>query len=716
MAWKVFPLCVAAGLYLLSTCVAMNTEVEFWKLARQVMLQQWYSEERVRSEGSSGVKQVRHQRDGTRPYFTETHTGSGVASIHDHADSRHTLGMGEFVAVLNGVEFTTRHNDPVLVMPHKTSRKYHATEDIPFPEVPPSVSALPDVESQIKEMRQYFRAFKEQDMNIRDYRHYFKPVLCYLEGAWAQAEEEIEEPFFSERHWVAADTWKELEDRYRFMSYSGTKENLENLAFLPRMIPRFVNDTIQFAQWNYRILCHPLKQDLQTDRFRVVDDLASRMVTGMSLEQFEQTREARFTLHPTDSEDMVDSRYTHTLLDKLMEEIPGQDNYNVSFLLDETYGFRADEPTPTRGQPKNVGFYHHIFKVEAKDAMGLSIRHRGFSDEHLYVASTTQKKVVGMDFDNCYGKWASKSDCHNFHQKWTYAIPLEIVYLTPLSRWNPYNIAYHGSFDGDAAKTVTDNSRNGSKAAPYDGTHSRLFYRTPAAFYADEEYSVRPADTTGGSFYVLDKSGTAREVRGSGHRTFLPDIAGVGRIRQRYPIMPVHGEGGSVWKELEALKDIVLKPDNFKHMLHSGSGSSSGSTGATCWLEPSLPHYGEHTHSFQLHNIDKEVLKNGGSVLKLTTEANSHQHYITLETEQVGRKGYAIKMTKCGDEAVCWDGHSQYLREGFSLDWRFVEDVAALKEEPVTKKTSGAEGLCLQGMCRQWALLWAVFVIWSCIC
>ena len=52
-----------------------------------------------RSEGGSGIHVVRHQRDGTRPYHTDTHTGSGMASMHDHGDSIRSIGMGEFVAV-----------------------------------------------------------------------------------------------------------------------------------------------------------------------------------------------------------------------------------------------------------------------------------------------------------------------------------------------------------------------------------------------------------------------------------------------------------------------------------------------------------------------------------------------------------------------------------------------------------------------------------------
>ena len=58
--------------------------------------------------------------------------------------------MGEFVAVLNGVEFRTRHNDYPLVMPSTTSCGYHVTENIPFPQVPPEVLQHTDVDEQVK--------------------------------------------------------------------------------------------------------------------------------------------------------------------------------------------------------------------------------------------------------------------------------------------------------------------------------------------------------------------------------------------------------------------------------------------------------------------------------------------------------------------------------------------------------------------------------------
>ena len=88
-------------------------------LSRQVMLQQLFVEERIRSDGDSGVKQVRLNNDGTCSYFSETHGDSKrLMSIHEHANNIRTVGLGEFIAVLNGVEFRTRHNDYRLSIYH----------------------------------------------------------------------------------------------------------------------------------------------------------------------------------------------------------------------------------------------------------------------------------------------------------------------------------------------------------------------------------------------------------------------------------------------------------------------------------------------------------------------------------------------------------------------------------------------------------------------
>ncbi|KAI8745485.1 hypothetical protein BgiBS90_033607, partial [Biomphalaria glabrata] len=63
----------------------------------------------------------------------------------------------------------------------------------------------------IVEMREWFKAWRDQNSSVRDYRPYFKPLLCYLEGAWTTNTKELEEPFFSDRHSLDATSWFDLQ-------------------------------------------------------------------------------------------------------------------------------------------------------------------------------------------------------------------------------------------------------------------------------------------------------------------------------------------------------------------------------------------------------------------------------------------------------------------------------------------------------------------------
>ena len=89
------------------------------------------------------------RKDGAKSYHVANWASKAMASMHDHSDLINTCGMGELVAVLNGVEFRTRHNDYKLKMPSPTSGDYHATEDIPFPDVPPEVLGKATVDEQV---------------------------------------------------------------------------------------------------------------------------------------------------------------------------------------------------------------------------------------------------------------------------------------------------------------------------------------------------------------------------------------------------------------------------------------------------------------------------------------------------------------------------------------------------------------------------------------
>lgn len=635
---------------------------ELQRLGRQLMLQQFFTEERIRSEGNSGLKQIRGRSVGSKSYFSESHNGNSMAAIHDHANNIRTVGMGEFTAVLNGVEFRTRHNDYRLYMPHTNSTKYHETENIPFPDVPDAVKQHLDVPGQIKEMREWFKAWRDQNHTVRDYRKFFKPVLCYLEGAWTRPGKSVDEPFHSDRHFVDAKTWFGLQEKFRFTSYTGSKSILENLPFLPTTIMRYVNDTIPvFAQWNYRIACHPLKQDVPLSKLKPVDDIATRMRLKRSFSQFLHSRAARFSADTSDNERPM----TRTFLDDLMEEVPGKNNYAAD-LLDEGYNSEGAAVDIVTGKPKNVGYYHRSYKVTGKDAMGLSIVNRGFSDSYMYSAMTTQKEIAGLEIPNpkkCKGPRKARV-CETIHQKWSWAIPLEVIFLTPLQKWNPHNIKHKGDFRSTEGRTVTADKRYGyCRKAPdtsgaYNGTNSKNFFRTPSAFYSSaQEGNVDAADTSKKyGACVLNPSGNGDiRMMASGVRVFLPNIPGVGVLRTRYPIMPVHGEGGAVWKELNALKEIVMNPKAHARMMWDGGVQT---TNDSEWqMSPSKMGL-LHTHTIMLTPNEMSQLKGGVSLDVFTSMSNGHQHSLKIRWNSNLK---VIFYDRCGGLWRCRDKHDRNL-------------------------------------------------------
>ena len=472
--------------------------------------------------------------------------------------------QGEFVAVLNGVEFRTRHNDYMLKMPHRTSRRYHLTEDIPFPAVPPAVLRQKTILRQTREMQAWFRAWRNQDHSKRDYRKYFKPVLCYLEGAWIHTGDEIEDAFKSERHHFDALTWHEMEEKIRYNAATGTKSRVENFSFLPRKILHMDGATPVFVQWHYRIMCHPLNNDLPLNLFRPVCERANRLALS-EITNAVNNPSTRFQLNPHDTGawPLREGQVQYQILDKLMAEIPGKDNYPGD-LEDRSFGLPALKYEP-RGQPGkrrlNAAYYHRLYSETEKDAMRRYYKYRGFADENVFMAMTSNRKVAEYTVKyNCTGKGQS-TKCDSSTQRWSYAIPLEIIYMTPLSSWNPYRIQYKGHELSKLGKTVDAHGRDGglSPAKAYDGANNKWYSLTPPAFYCGKEPKADAADTTKDILGMLTPRGRVVKTRISGHRVILPRIRGVGALRQRWPIMPVYSDGNPVMKELHALIDIKHK-------------------------------------------------------------------------------------------------------------------------------------------------------------
>ncbi len=547
-------------------------------LALQIKNHQVDDENSLRTAGQSGLKNIRSVLAGRRPFQEESFTGrTSIAHIHNHANNIRTVGLGELAVVMNGIEFQTRHNDFRLNMKSTTTTGFAAEPvEIPFPDVPQAVLDQPTVEAQVTEMREWFRAFYEQKTSIRDYKDYFPAVICYLEGAYFYSNlTDIVEGFHSDRHHLEARSWRELRDQADFCSKTGHKNEAENVATMRNIIVGVDEDgkPIQ-AQWNYRILCHPISYNVPTNRFVLVDDLRARAKRTWSvyrtLAGIATTRAARYKLKLFNNatDDPADLREESTT-DKFMRQVYGYNNFGgkTDDVYDSVKSFAYDGSSTL-----NAYKYHSKYRSDKKGANGLDIIGKGHNDPHLYFAMTNDESVVEQEMTTCN---KLGNNCQTWKQRWSYAIPLEITYLTPLQSWNPYNLTYHGeagTTEGDiAVAPINGTKRDGSSAFPLNGTNSKNYYRTPQQFFTGIP-TGDDADTSSNSVHVLDANGIVRQVWPSGIHIHLPSIDTIdGIIRTRYPIFPIHSEGSDVWKEVDALKAVVLDPAKHGDLVHNST-------------------------------------------------------------------------------------------------------------------------------------------------
>ena len=102
-----------------------------------------------------------------------------------------------------------------LKQPSTTSTAFHEVEDIQFPPVPDAVLQQDNVEDQITEMKKWFKAWTDQDSSERDYNAHFKPIMCYLEGAWVFSDMVDVDGSESERHFINADDYEDLHNQIK---------------------------------------------------------------------------------------------------------------------------------------------------------------------------------------------------------------------------------------------------------------------------------------------------------------------------------------------------------------------------------------------------------------------------------------------------------------------------------------------------------------------
>ncbi|KAK3737641.1 hypothetical protein RRG08_009333 [Elysia crispata] len=355
-------------------------------------------------------------------------------------------------------------------------------------------------------------------------------------------------------------------------------------------------------------------------------------------------RIARFVLY----EHEQNNYQRYGLLDRIFYNITGKDNI-PSNLRQESYGNDLFVPGSSPKELQDTSRYARSTELGGEDAMGNKFVARGFNDPNLFCAETTQPRVAPITLDRCTTrrqKGKKVEECEVVETRFSWAIPLEIVYLTPLSSWNPYDILYS---DDKKAATGGGKFNGATEEKAFNGTDRARYYITPVQFYKGRTDSDDSADTARNGVWVRDSSGTARKCSASGLRILLPEIEGVGRVRLRYPIAPIHGEGSAVWKELNALSDYLMSKSEFEE-------EKSTLVNFRMSLTTKTPP-GIHDHEFTLSVFDFKKIRDEGQTRKVTTTlAQGHTHDLVVHYKN-GRFEYK----SCSGSRTCKDKHPREL-------------------------------------------------------
>jgi len=298
-----------------------------------------------------------------------------------------------------------------------------------------------------------------------------------------------------------------------------------------------------------------------------VDDPATRLAKGMTDAEIDATRLGRFRVNHAIGDPSLARRFDPGLLDEIMGKVPGLDGLGATIHEEYTDTNTAYNPFiqrllefKTSGR-MNSAFYRRFYSYESPGAAGRRHYRFGYNDPMLFRAASSQSQVVALP---------GMGGNHRI----SWAIPLELIVATPLSPFNPYNIALLDHPPSGGGRTSSSPLTHAYKLGS--------FYMLPIDMFDGGASDLNDVADTDEKRWVLDGNGTPRFLRGSGVYIHLPHLNGR-QARLRWPIAPVHHEGSFEFGHFEAVRKetqgaIAAMADAITDMKHTARyGGNNGS-------------------------------------------------------------------------------------------------------------------------------------------
>lgn len=263
--------------------------------------------------------------------------------------------------------------------------------------------------------------------------------------------------------------------------------------------------------------------------------------------------------------------------------------------------------------------------------------------------------------------------CPRIQQRWTYAMPVELIYLTPLFNWNPHNI--------EVKERKIPVKGSGTAKDPYHYASAvSSFYRTPAGFFGSCTANISEppdtADTDRSAVYMKEGkeggsggsggsgfSGKVVSVMASGVSIVTNCIPGVGKVRMRYNIMPIYEDGSTSWKEVKALQTLVEE----KIIPSKSEPEPEPEPGQGSLMLKLAGGTADHQHEVALTADQLKLLRDGQDVWATSTQVESHTHSVELKSVRGTNGGahgwdYVLEVCKTGGvvgpSGACVDKHN----------------------------------------------------------
>jgi hypothetical protein len=343
--------------------------------------------------------------------------------------------------------------------------------------------------------------------------------------------------FQSGRHVIDASSIQELLNKAQYYNETGLKNNLENQAFWHCGVKGIdkATGTARIFIRKSRVLMMPVGSLADYPIQKVVEPVDDRVTLArlnITYSQLLNSAAQRFRVQPRLG-NAADYPNAPELIDQLINKIPGLDGDGAVIRDRYTqYGQNITLNDYGKTTELNAAYYHRFYSASALDASNRSNARRGYNDPTLFVAANTRKEVVPITVGTETKRFSRMT-------------PLELVILTPLHNWNPYDIPLAPYSAG----------LGGTQANPLNGYAEALgYYRTPGDLFVNTTTNAGDAaDTVRPGVWVKCGDGVARKHVASGVHIILPTMPNVGAFRCRYPIPYLHQEGSYAHAYSEAL-------------------------------------------------------------------------------------------------------------------------------------------------------------------